>query len=110
MLNKLKHAFVNWGLSHILKAPMVEDLLEGLTPEDRSKHALAAKELLENETLQYTFKLMDQVAINKMARESNTSIEMLFGKALIFYVMTHKSKLKEMSNYKAPTTTEPKKW
>ena len=110
MLNNLKHKFVNWGLSHVLKAPMIEDVFGDLTPEDREKHSAGAKELLEHDTFKLLSKTMDQIAINKLAREATTNVEMLFGKALLHYGLTMKTKLKEFSAYKKPEQGETKKW
>jgi hypothetical protein len=109
-MNKLKHILANWILAQVFKAPLIEEVFTELNPDKREEYALEAKQILESKFYIEFLRLMEQLAITKMARESNTATDMLFGKAMIYYVLTQRTKLKEFASYEKPKTGEPVKW
>lgn len=109
-MNKLKVKLLTWVLKDLWKAITVEEVFTNLTPEQKENYALEAKQILEGKFYPEFLKLMEQLAISKMAREANTNAEMIFGKAVLWYVMTQRTKLKEFANYKPPVDGEAKKW
>jgi len=109
-MKKLKHAFVNWALSNVLKAPMIQEVFQNKEPEDREKMAIEAKIYLESKFYTEFDNALEQIAISKMSREANTSYDMLFGKALLFYASLRRTKMKEFAGYERPKQEEEKKW
>ena len=109
-MNKLKHILLNWLVKDIFKGITIEEVFTNLNPDQRADYATEAKLMLEGKFYPEFMKLMEQLAISKMAREANSNIEMLFGKAILFYVMTQRTKLKEFASYEKPREGEPNKW
>lgn len=106
----MKHKIFNWILKHYYKAPVIEDVFTNLSQEKKEQYALEAKQLLNSDFYKDFLRLMEQLAVNKMARDASTGTDMLFGKAVLFYVMTQRTKLKEYASYEAPKQGESNKW
>lgn len=109
-MKKLKHMLANFLLRKVLKAPLIHEVFVDLDEDKKEKYAMEAKALQDSEFYKEFIGLMEQIAISKMAREANTSTDMLFGKALLFYVSLQRTKMKEFAGYKRPKQEETKKW
>jgi len=109
-MKKIKHMLANWILSDVLKCPEVKEVFKDLTPEKKAENAIEAQKMLDSNFYMEFINLIEQNAISKMSREASTSDDMLFGKALIYYVSLQRMKMKEFASYKPPKEGEPTKW
>lgn len=107
---KIKNILTNWILSDILKAPLLDEVFKNETPEKKEEYAIEANRIKDSEFYNEFLKLMEQTAVSKIAREASDSVQMLFGKALLFYVTHQKTKLKEFASYQRPKEGEQTKW
>ncbi len=85
---------------------MVQEVFQDKDPETREKYAVDAQMMLDSKFYTEYINLLEQIAISKMSREANTSTDMLFGKALIFYASLQRQKMKEYAGYKRPKESE----
>lgn len=109
-MKTLKRKLINWVLNSVIKGFDFEEVLQNLDPAQKDKLALKAKEYVADDFWKDFDQMINNLALNKMGRESVNADDMMFSKMILWYHEMRRTKLKEIANWgsKATATTNQK--
>lgn len=105
-----KRKLANWVINSVLKGFDLAEVFQNLTPEQKEEYAMKSKIYIEDPFWKEFDTMIDQMAINKMGRESTNADEVMFGKMVLWFNFMRRNKIKEFSLYKKTEVREPEKW
>jgi len=110
-MKKLKRLLINWVLNSVIKGFDFEEVWQNLDPEQKDKLALKAKEYVSDDFWKDFDQMINNLALNKMGRESVNADDMMFAKMILWYHEMRRTKLKEISNWATkPAVPQNQKW
>jgi len=108
----IKAKLTNWVLNSVIKGFDFEEIETKLTPEDKLRMGMKAKEYLADKDWIKFEKMLKNIALNKMGADSVNQNDMMFAKMILFFKQLRETKLKEWVDIadNLPKDTEKKKW
>lgn len=109
-MKSYKAKLLNWVVNNVVKGFDYDEVWENLNQEQKDKLALKAKEYSTDEFWKGFDKMITNLALNKMGKESVNQDDMMFAKMVLWYHQMRQTKLKEIAGWESKPLPTNQKW